>query len=129
MAKLKLVEVMARSKFLRFDGTNILKYDLSNLEHQEDIAKVFNYFSGTVERMPEKSMLCLLDLTGLNEKVISVEEMSRDTERHAPYFRAVAVIASDSSAIDLTKAVRTRLGIYLPIFQEEKAAVDWLLSL
>ena len=129
MANLRLAEVMSRATFLRFDGKVVLKYDLSNLEHREDIEKVFNYFSGMVGRMPEKSIYCLLDMTGLNESVVSVEEMSQDTAEHASYFKAAAVISHNSKSDELVKLLRNRLEIYLPIFQKEQEAIDWLLSL
>ena len=129
MAKLRLAEIMARATFLRFDGKVILKYDLSNIEHKDDINKVFNYFTGMIGRMPEKSMYCLLDISGLSENVVTVEEMSSDTEQHASYFRAAAVIANDSGSSALIKAVREKLEVYLPIHDDEQSAIDWLLSL
>jgi hypothetical protein len=128
MEKLKLAEIMSRATFLRFDGKVVLKYDLSNLVHKEDITKVINYFKGLIGRMPEKSTYCLLDITGVSADVVSAEEMSRDIEQHSSSFLAAAVVANDPKSCQLIKAVRTHLKVYLPIYEEEQAAIDWLLS-
>ena len=120
---------MARAKFLRFEGNLILKYDLSNLEHKEDIEKVVNFFSGTVTRMPKNSMLCLLVLTGLSENVVSAIDMSRETEQFSSYFKAAAIIANDPNSDKLAKKVRENLDVYLPIYKDEQEAIEWLLSL
>jgi hypothetical protein len=129
MSQLRLAEIIARADLLRFEERVVLKYDLSNLKHKEDIAKVFDYFSKTVERMPEKSMYCLLDITGLSESVVSCEEMSRDTAQHSLYFKAAAVVANDDMSGVLVKKVREKLKIYLPIYKKEQEAIDWLCSL
>ena len=43
----------------------ILKFDLSELENAEDVKRIIEYCSSMVARMPHKSMVGLVDFTGL----------------------------------------------------------------
>ena len=128
MAALKLIEIIERAKFVRYGDKLVMRYDLSKLESQQDIDKVFNRFIMTVEKMPEKSMLCLLDLRGLGQSRVSGKVMGRTTQRIAPYFKATAILADDEVVIDAIKTLRAELEVYLPLFKEEKPAIEWLRS-
>ena len=128
MAALKLIEITERAKFVRYGDKLVMRYDLSKLESQQDIDKVFNRFIMTVEKMPEKSMLCLLDLRGLGQKMVSGKVMGRTTQRIAPYFKATAILADDETVTDAIKTLRAELEVYLPLFKKEEPAIEWLTS-
>jgi len=80
MSKLKLVEVMKRASFLRDGEKMILKFDLSNLNDVEDVKKIAEYFRSMVTKMPQKSLVGLVDFTGLKIADEVVHEMIQLTE-------------------------------------------------
>ena len=129
MSKLKRVEIMSRARFLRDGAKMILKFDLSELENAEDVKKVVEYFSSMVAKMPKKSMVGLVDFTGLKVADEVTQEMIHLTEFCNPYFRATAVIAKNQATTSLAEAVKKHFGkINMPIYQEEEPAKEWLFS-
>lgn len=129
MAKLKRVEIMNRASFLRHNTKMILKFDLSNLHEIEDIKRVVEYFRSMVTKMPKKSIVGLVDFTGLRVTDEVVQEMILLTESCNPYFRATGVIAVDDASTGLAKAVINYFGkINIPLYQEEAPAKAWLFS-
>ena len=129
MSKLKRLEIMKRATFLRFNAKMILKFDLSHIEDAEDVKRVFEYFRSLVEKMPKKSMVCLVDFVGLEVADEVVPEMISLTEFCNPYFRATAVIANNDATKSLANAVISHFGkINMPIYQEEEPAKEWLFS-
>ena len=129
MSKLKRVEIMNRASFLRFGAKMILKFDLSNLDNVEDVKRVVEYFGSMVKSMPKKSIVGLVDFSGLKVADEVIQEMIILTESCNPYFRATAVIAIDANNIRLAESVINHFGkINLPIYQEEESAKEWLFS-
>ena len=129
MTKLKRVEIMNRASFLRDGAKMILKFDLSNLDQVDDVRRIFEYFRSLVEKMPKKSMVGLVNFTGLKVADEVVPEMIHLSEFCNPYFRATAVITSDQATTRLANAVIDHFGkINMPIYQEESAAKEWLFS-
>lgn len=129
MSKLKRVEIMNRASFLRHGAKMILKFDLSNLDNVEDVKRVVEYFGSMVKSMPKKSMVGLVDFSGLKVADEVTQEMIILTESCNPYFRATAVIAFDAITIKLAESVINHFGkINLPIYQEEESAKEWLFS-
>jgi len=129
MSKLKGREVMQRATFLRFNAKMILKFDLSGLDEIEDARRVIEYCRSMVEKMPKKSIVGLVDLTGLKVADEMTHEMIRLMESCGQFVRATAVLADDAESVRLAKAVSTHFGgIDLPIYQEEEAAKEWLFS-
>ena len=129
MSKLKRAEIMKRASFFRYGEKMILKFDLSNLENSEDVEKVVAYFSSMVERMPEKSLVGLVDFNGLKVADEVVHEMIHLTESCNPFFRATAVIANNEATTSLANAVIKHFGkINMPIYQREEPAKEWLFS-
>jgi hypothetical protein len=129
MSKLKLSEVMKRASFLRAGTKMILKVDLSILESIEDVERVDVYFRSMVEKMPKKSIVGLVDFSGLTVADEIVQQMISLTEFCNPYFRATAAIAKTPAEISLVETVINHFGkINLPIYQEELAAKEWLFS-
>jgi hypothetical protein len=127
MSKLKLSEVMKRAKFMRAGTKMILKFDLSNLESVEDIERVDVYFRSVVEKMPKKSIVGLVDFSGLTVADEIVQKMISLTESCNPYFRATAAIAKTPAEISFVEAVINHFGkINMPLYQEEVAAKEWL---
>ena len=107
----------------------ILKFDLSNLESIEDVERVVAYFRSVVEKMPQKSIVGLVDFNGLTVADVVVQEMIRLAEFCNPYFRATAVITNDEASMTLANAVISHFGkINMPIYQEEVAAKEWLFA-
>jgi len=129
MKKLKRPEIMKRATFIRVKEKMILKFDLSSLDSTEDVGRVVDYFLSMVTRMPKKSLVGLVDFTGLKIADEVVPEMIRLTESCNPYFRATAVIANEPSIIGLANAViKHFVKINLPIYQEEETAKKWLFT-
>jgi hypothetical protein len=129
MSKLKLSEVMKRASFLRAGTKMILKVDLSILESIEDVERVDVYFRTMVEKMPKKSIVGLVDFSGLTVADEIVQQMISLTEFCNPYFRATAAIAKTPAEISLVEAVINHFGkINMPVYQEEVAAKEWLFS-
>jgi len=129
MSKLKLVEVMKRASFLRDGEKMILKFDLSNLNDVEDVKKIAEYFRSMVTKMPQKSLVGLVDFTGLKIADEVVHEMIQLTEFCNPYFRATAAMANNSATTSLVESVVNHFGnINMPIYQEEEPAKEWLFS-
>ena len=129
MSKLKRVEIMNRASFLRYGAKMILKFDLSNLDEVEDVKRVVEYFGSMVKSMPKKSMVGLVDFSGLKVADEVIQEMIRLTESCNPYFRATAVIVNDATTTSLAESVINHFGkINLPIYQEEESAKKWLFS-
>jgi hypothetical protein len=125
MATLKISGIMSRASFIRFKDKMILKFDLSNLDDIEDVKAIVEYSRAMVEQMPKKSMVGLVDFTGL--KV--TEEVVKLTAFCNPYFRASAVIAPDLESTGLANAmINNFAGINLPIHPEEETALMWLFS-
>ncbi len=107
----------------------ILKFDLSNLDKVEDIKRVVEYFWSMVKSMLKKSIVGLVDYSGLKVADEVTQEMIILTESCNPYFRATAVIAIDAITIKLAESVIKHFGkINLPIYQEEESAREWLFS-
>jgi hypothetical protein len=107
----------------------ILKFDLSNLESVEDIERVDVYFRSVVEKMPKKSIVGLVDFSGLTVADEIVQKMISLTEFCNPSFRATAAIAKTPAEISLVEAVINHFGkINMPIYQEEAAAKEWLFA-
>jgi hypothetical protein len=129
MSKLKRVEIMNRACFLRDGAKMILKFDLSNLDEAEDVKRIVEYFRSLVEKMPKKSMVCLVDFVGLEVADEVVPEMISLTEFCSPYFRATAVIANNDATKSLANAVISHYEkINMPIYQAEEPAKEWLFS-
>jgi hypothetical protein len=129
MSKLKIMEVVNRASFLSYKPKLVLKFDLSNLDEIGDIKKVVVHFKNIVEKMPKKSMVGLVDISGLKVTEDVAQEMISLTEFCNPYFRASAVIANDLEATGLANSVVNHFeGINLPIHPEEETAKKWLFS-
>jgi hypothetical protein len=129
MSKLKLTEVIKRASFVRTGTKMILKFDLSNLESIEDVQRVDVYFRSLVEKMPKKSIVGLVDFSGLTVADEVVDEMISLTEFCNPYFRATAAIANEPAEISLLESVINHFdGINLPVCQEETTAREWLFT-
>lgn len=107
----------------------ILKFDLSNLERVEDVERVDVYFRSLVEKMPKKSIVGLVDFSGLTVAGEVVDEMISLTEFCNPYFRATAAIANEPAEISLLESVVNHFDkINMPVYQEETAAREWLFT-
>ena len=129
MAKLSRAEIMKRATFVKVDGKMVLKFDLSSLLSKEEVSRVVEYFLSMVERMPKKSLVGLVDFTGLEVADEVVPEMILLTESCNPYFRATAVIANEPATIGLVEDVKNHFGkINLPIYQDEETAKKWLFT-
>lgn len=129
MKKLTRPGIMKRATFIKTMGKMILKFDLSSLDSIEDVGRVVDYFLSMVTRMPKKSLVGLVDFTGLKVADEVVPEMIRLTEFCNPYFRATAVLANEPATISLAHDVINHFGrINLPIYQEEETAKKWLFT-
>ena len=110
MKKLTRAEIMKRASFLRDGAKMILKFDLSNLESSEDVERVVAYFRSVVERMPKKSIVGLVDFSGLKVTDEVTQEMIHLTEYCNPYFRATAVVTNDTTTTSLAESVINHFG-------------------
>ena len=129
MPKLKRVEIMNRTKFLRDGAKMILKFDLSSLENAEDVKRVIEYCSSMIEKMPHRSMIGLVDFTGLKVADEVTQEVISLVEICNPYFRASAVLADNDATIGLANAIINHFGkINMPIYHEEEPAKEWLFA-
>ena len=129
MSKLKRVEIMNRARFLRDGAKMILKFDLSELENAEDVKRIIEYCSSMVARMPHKSMVGLVDFTGLKVADEVTQEVISLVESCNPYFRASAVLVDNDATAGLANAIINHFGkINMPIYQEEEPAKEWLFA-
>lgn len=129
MTALKRAQIMNRTSFLRYEDKMILKLDLSHLEEISQVERIVDYFVMLISNMPKKSIVGLVDLTGLKVANEVLEVLINLAELSNPHFRATAVLTSSPETTDLAKAVINHFGkINMPIFQEEEAAKKWLFS-
>lgn len=126
---LKTIDIMNRAKFLKYGSKMILRFDLSNLENDEDVRKVIDYFYSIVKRMPKKSIIGLIDINNLTISENTRNEIARFPEKCNPYFKASAVVNLDESAVELTNlAFKPYENINVELFRDQVEAKDWLVA-
>jgi prophage maintenance system killer protein len=92
---MKLSEKMKRSKFKKHGSQMILELDLNGIDLYEDYDEVIKYFVDIVERMPKKSVSCLIDMTKVNRNEF-LQKKIKDIYRYcSTQLNRSAMIADD----------------------------------
>lgn len=124
---MKRIDIMSRSGFLKHGSKMILKFDLSGLKNADEVGKVADFFSSIALKMPKKSVVGLVDLTGLHVHLSTLNEMIRLTYECNPHFKATAVLALGAATKNLANSVITYYGnINMKVFENQLEAMDWL---
>lgn len=125
---MKTSEMMNRAKFIKHREKMILNFDFSDLDI-DDARQVCAYVKGVISRMPERSVLTLVNVANVKYDA-AFRELSGDLAEHnKPYVRAGAVVGVDGWKKLLFWATEKMTGrSNLKLFADAGQAKDWLVS-
>ena len=119
---------MDRVKLIEHRGTQILFSDLSGIRTTEDLQHAIRVANDFVQAQPPRSLLVLVDVTGVEYNIESFAVVQQSVAANRPYVRARAIIGLPAVAIVPFEIVAKISGSPMARFDTAEAAKDWLVS-
>jgi hypothetical protein len=119
---------MERVYFADHRGTQILRVDYSGLDDPEDLQVVVRAASAFVQRHEPKSLLTLVDLTGVPHSLVTAAIMQQGIAESRPHVRARAVVGLSPEGARSFDVAAKLFGSPMAVFEDVDAAADWLVE-
>lgn len=110
-----------------YKGVSIMYTNASGLETDEAL-DLFRSTVGTVEKMPLKSVLSLVNLKGVELSRSFNNELKSITEQNSPYIKATAICGLSAMASFIAKSIIRFTKRNAKFFDDIEEAKVWLLS-
>lgn len=124
---MKTTEVMSRASLKNHNGKRIMSIDFSKLE-AEDACKVLDYSKELIQRMPEKSLYTLTNVTDANFDLKLIDSLKKFSNANKPYVIAGAVIGAEGIKRTVFNSVIIFSGRSdLKSFTDKDEALSWLI--
>lgn len=126
---IKLSEVMKRSTFIKHNEKIILKLDVSDLQEDEDVQRVADYFISIAKKMPSNSINGLANFSRLNVTSKIETDIFRLASQANHCFKAFAVVVSEPATMELAgKMISSKRfqGNNIKVFEAVDNAKNWI---
>lgn len=119
---------MDRVKFIEHRGTRILHSDLSGIRTTQELQRAVRLGTEFVQTQPPRSVLILVDLTGVEYNIESFAIVQQSVATLRPFIRARAVVGLPRVAAIPFSIVARLSGSPMASFDDLEAAKEWLVS-
>jgi hypothetical protein len=119
---------MSRFTWTEHKGTRILFGDFSGVTRPDELTVAIEEGKRVVLNQPPKSLLSLLDVTGLRFTMETARLLKEGMAQNTPFVRATAVIGMSGLQSVLFQALRRIRGGSIQSFATREEALDWLLT-
>jgi hypothetical protein len=117
---------MERVKFVEHQGVRILLSDLSGIRDGMELQRTIRLATELVQAQPMRSLLILVDLTGVEYSLEAFAIVQQAVATNRPYVRARAVVGLPGAAAIPFSVVAKLSGSPMASFEDQEAAKDWL---
>jgi len=119
---------MERIRFVEIGGTRILLSDFAGIREVSELQRTTRLGMELVRTQPLKSLLILVDVTGVEYSLEAFAILQQSVAANRPYVKARAVVGLPKIAVIPFEIVSRVAGGPLERFESKEAAVEWLLS-
>ena len=119
---------MDRLRFIDHRGTRILFSDLSGIKTAQELQRAMYLGTELVQSQPLRSLLILVDLTGVEYSIEAFAIVQQSVAENRPYVRARAVVGLPRLAYVPFDIVAKLAAGPMARFDDIEAAKDWLVS-
>jgi hypothetical protein len=117
-----------RVRFIEHDGTSILLSDLSGIESSEELQGAVRLGTELLQGRPPKSVLVLVDLTGVEYSLERFAIVQQSVAVNRPYVRARAIVGLTRFASAAFQVVAKLSGGPMASFDDVDEAMEWLVG-
>lgn len=119
---------MERARYQSHEGRRILYVDYSGIQSAEELEQAANRATRLVRAEPPRSVLMLLNFSGVPFGLRIIRILGEAAAANADFVRARAIMGIPEIAGPSVGAVAEYTGRPLQLFEDETAAVKWLLK-
>lgn len=119
---------MQTVQYLHHEDHRILYVDYSGIRSAEELEEAAQRATQLVRAEPPRSILMLLNFSGVPFGLRITRILAEAAAANAAFVRARAIIGIPDSAHSVVEAVEEYSGRPLQLFEDESAAMRWLVS-
>ncbi len=117
---------MERVTWIRHRGKDIVFTDLSGLTKSEEQIEVLKQAQGIICQQPEKSVLSMIDYTGVHYNMPAVEAQKEFSTAVGPHMKASTVVGITGILQVVYRSVVRITKRNIKTFATREEALDWL---